>query len=413
MFAYFFVWNLAMAKSNSIFYNTAIKENAWNFSSDLRHLLLENDLLHWIFPELPRQEKDFKDMTKSVIQHNRVRMDFLSLETTQASKHTIGLVNDDLENEKNHQTEGQRESLKSAWMHQKAVHTRVLSKKIGWSLDVGTPYHIQGLPWMIHNNPKYAKFEIPCYIDRDKTKGSSFPERYQVSDFEDIEKDMTRGIFSAQYLLNPLAEADALCPEKWIQHWTSLPDNRWRCMVLDPGGAEVGSSDPTGITICDFDENGNMYIVFADEFNLTPMNFMQKIWELKGLYKPDDIRVEKEKYSITIADLMRHHFPTMRVGFVEHKHRSKESRIWRLKQWFENKKIFLNPVKGAFYNQLIEYPSSRYDDMLDSLSYQIDVMRVPSRTAPRDPNIDPEFEKEIDAMMEGDKEMEKENDRFF
>ena len=408
-FAWFFCMSLARRKSNSITYNTAIKENAWNFQADLKHLLLENEFLQWIFPELPNDEKGYSGMTKNRIDHKRVRLDFTSTDTTQASKHTLSMVNDDLENEKNYQTEGQRADLINSFMYQQSVLTKVHSRGIGSDVFVGTPYHFQGLTWKVRNDKTYSCLEFPCYVDRDKAKGVTFPERFTVEDFEIIRKRQSSNIFSSQYLLKPLSDEDALCPDAWIQYWTRQPDPYWREMIVDPGGADPASKDPTGITIVDTDTNGNMYVILADEFYFQPIEFMDKIKELKDNYAPDSIRIEKEKYWTTIADIFQHKFPELNISYAEHKGRNKDVRIWRLKQWFQSKRIFLdkNMKDGKFYNQLTEYPSVTHDDILDSLAYHLDYRRVPDPyivhklPSGREfkPNIAADFEEEMNLVM--------------
>ena len=405
-FAWFFCMNLARRKSNSILYNTAIKENAWNFQADLKHLLLENQKLRWIFPELPADEKSYSSMTKNRIEHGRVRMDFSSMDSTQASRHYNQICNDDLENEKNYQTEGQRLDLINAFMYQQSVLTKIKSRGIGLDIFVGTPYHIQGLTWKVRNDKTYDRLEIPCFKDHKRENGVSFPERFTVDDFDIIKSRQNTQVFSSQYNLKPLADEDALCPESWIQRWKRLPDPAWRTMVVDPGGAD-GGKDPTGISIVDTDTNGNLYVVMADEFYLTPVGLMEKINQLKKDYDPDDTRIEKEKYSTTIADIMQHRFPMMNVSFVEHKGRNKEQRIWRLRQWFEGKRILIGHNQKTFETQLLEYPSVNHDDILDSLAYHLDIRRVPDPHTihrlpsgkPWNPEISPDFEEEMNAVI--------------
>ncbi len=421
-FAWFLCMNLARRKSNSILYNTAIKENAWNFQADLKHLLLENTLLQWIFPELPKDEKSYAAMTKNRIEHGRVRMDFSSMDSTQASRHYAVIVNDDLENEKNYQTEGQRLDLINAFMYQQSVLTKIKSKGIGLDIFVGTPYHIQGLTWKVRNDKTYSRLEIPCFKNHRRDEGVTFPERFTVDDFDIIKSRQNTQVFSSQYDLRPLSEADALCPESWLQRWNRLPDPAWRSMVVDPGGAD-GEKDPTGISIVDSDTAGNMYVVMADEFYLTPIGLMDKINELKTSYAPDDIRIEKEKYSTTIADIMQHRFPLMNVSFVEHKGRNKEQRIWRLRQWFEGKRIFIGHNQKTFETQLLEYPSVNHDDILDSLAYHIDIRRVPDPYVVHrlpsgkewKPDVSAEFEEEINAVMARVKGVDgaRENDHIY
>lgn len=416
---WFFIRNLVQHRSNSLVYNTATKENTFNMQADVKHALLNNEVIHWAYPEVPAAENAFDDMTKPRIQHRHVRLDFTSLETTLVSRHYPVWINDDLENDENCKTEYMREALKAKWKYQKAILTKIRSRGVGLEIEVGTPYSINGLTWMIRNLPRYSKLEIPCYIDGDKAKGVSFPELYTVEDFEAKLEEMGTTIFSAQYLLKPLSEEDALCPEAWIRRWKALPELRWRSMVIDPALSASSSADATGITIVDTDENGIIYVVFADEFFLTPERLIETIVSLKHQYDPDDIRIEKEKYSITIADTWQHRYPDLNISFVEHKGRAKGSktnrdilntRIWRLKQWFETRRILLPPAgeSQAFEKQLLEYPDSRRDDMLDSLAYHLDIRTVPRRRGKMilpsgrefDPSVEETFDREFDRFMD-------------
>lgn len=419
LICHFLAWNLAKKKSNSLVYNTATKDNAFNMSADVKHSLLHNEVLQWVFPELPREENAFDDMTQKRIQHRQVKLDFASLETTMVSRHYPVWLNDDLENDENAKTEYMREELKKKWKYQKAVLTKIKSRGIGLEYEIGTPYSVNGLTWMIRNLGRYAKLEIPCYINRDPKQGVTFPELYSVEDFEAKREEMGGSIFSAQYLLKPISEEDALCPEHWLRKWNRLPDVRWRSMVIDPGGSSPGRSDATGITICDTDENGVIYIVFADEFFVTPEELLELIRNLKNQYDPDDMRIEKVAYSVTVADIWAHKYPDMNISFVEHKGRRKgwsrgtsanmdDSRIWRLKQWFETRRILVGPNMPAFEKQLLEYPDSTRDDMLDSLAYQLDIRRIPKRKGKIflpsgrefEPTVEETFEKEMDTYYE-------------
>ena len=431
---WFLVRNLVRKSSNALVYNTATKENTFNMQADVRHSLLYNPVIHWAYPEVPDEEKKFDDMTKPRIQHKQVKLDFTSLETTLVSRHYPVWINDDLENDENCRTEYMREALKTKWKYQKAILTKIKSRGVGLEIEVGTPYSVNGLTWMIRNLPRYSKVEIPCYIGGEKRNGVWFPELYAVEDFEAKLEEMGTTLFSAQYLLKPLSEEDALCPEGWIRRWTALPELRWRSMVIDPALSASPGSDATGITIVDTDENGTIFIVFADEFFVTPDKLIDTIVALKNRFDPDDIRIEKVAYSTTIADTWVHRYPDLNISFVEHKGRAKgdkknrdvmNTRIWRLKQWFETRRILLPPLGQypLFEKQLVEYPDSRRDDMLDSLAYHLDIRMIPRRKGKmilpsgREfvPNINESFDKEYDSFLERREAMREERyqDGYF
>jgi len=424
---YLFCWHLQRKMTTSIVYNTATKENAWNLQADIKHTLLENPHLHWIFKSLPKSENAYHVMTKNRIEHGHVRIDFTSLDTTLVSRHYPIWLNDDLENDDNINTEYQRDELRRKWRYQKAVLTKVKKTGLGLEVDTGTPFHFQGLIWHIKHLETYDKLEIPCWVTQGGKKVVTFPELYTVEDFEEKRKEMGKRIFTAQYELIPLSEEDVLCPEKWIKYWTILPERVWRTMVIDPGGADPKRSDPTGITICDTDETGTIHVVYAEELWLTPMKLLETIIKLKEDYNPDDVRIEKERYSITIADQMRHKYASMNIGFVEHKGRSKhrmspEGRIWRLRSWFERKRIVIGRNQHALFEQLTQYPGTKHDDVIDSLAYHLDIVRIPPKHIKHylpsgkefKPNIQQEFEEEMDKYFKFKKEGERSiNDSIY
>jgi len=402
-----FCQNLIRKQSISTIYNTFTKDNAYNFSDEFKQTLLENDYLHWLVPELPTSEKAFGDygkMTKGRIEYKGVRQDFASVETSLVTRHYPNWINDDLENDQNTLTDTGRKNLHRSWQYQKAILTKLQKKGLGLEVDVGTPYHFDGLIWKIRNNKTYKRLVIPY---RNKNGKLTFPELYTERDFADKKADMSAAIWSSQFELKPISEEDALCREDWIKYWNRLPEYRWRSMVVDPGGAEPRDNDPTGITIVDTDVNGDMCVVFAEEMWLTPSTLIDTIVRLREEYDVDDTRVEKEKYTTTIADLYQHRFPLMHISYVEHKGRNKELRIWRLKQWFESRRISIGKNQDKFYLQLVQYPNCKYDDILDSLSYHLDIRRIPQ--APEEhrlpsgaifnPMIEPSFDEEYEKFM--------------
>ncbi len=424
-FTWNFSWHSEAQKADSIIYNTWTKENAFLFQGNVKHNLLENEMLQWIFQSLPKQEKDYKVMTKNRIQIRQTYMDFASVETSLVSRHYPKWVNDDMENDRNIRYETGREDLKDKWRYQQAILTKIRKKGIGMQWDIGTPFHYQGLIWMIKKNPLYKKLLIPCWNEVNGKKVVTFPELYSVEDFEEKRENMSSSIFAAQYELKPIAEEDALVRNIWLRQWKQLPSRVWRTLVIDPGGAEPGKSDPTGVTVCDTDEFGNLYVVHAANYWISPNELIDLISTLRNDYHPDDMRIEKERFSITIADMFKHRFPLMNISFVEHGGRKKEGRIWKMRQWYEKRKVFHAPNgMEDLEDQLLQYQgegSIKYDDLIDSLSYHFDIRRIPSAyVAPRlpsgkvwIPSVEESFEKEINQLMEDNDEEARLNDAIY
>jgi hypothetical protein len=401
LFDYEFVWSLADGIPNAIVYNTATKENAGNFSESVRYDLTNNDFLKWIFPEIPQRESDFKTITKLKIQSGHTRLEFASIDTTQVGRHAPSMVNDDLENDENAFSDTLREELKRKWRYQKAILTKIKKKGLGLEIDIGTPYHFQGLVWHLMNLKTYDKMIIPCWYDKDGVKKVTMPEVYTVEDFLEKREEMGAAIFSSQFLLHPLPEEDALCHPGWLKYYSILPENSYRTMVIDPGGSDPKTKDATGISIVDTDEKGDMYVVYYRKLWLSPVELMDTVASLHKQYRPDGVWFEKEKYSVTIADVFRHRFPLLGFSFVEHKLRQKPARIWRLRQLLQTGRILIPADNKELETDLLQYPHLDFDDGLDSLAYHLDVRRIPPKVQkPRfEPRIEPSFERELDRYL--------------
>lgn len=416
-FDWTFCWALAENRADGIIYNTATKPNAQIFQSRVKHDLLDNPLLKWIFPELPKLEKQYDKMTMDRIQYREVVMDFASTESILVSRHFPKWCNDDLENDKNTETETAREKLKRDWQYQKAITTKIPGKALALEIETGTPYHFDGLIWDIKSNPRYNALEIPCWTEEKDEKGQvtrklTFPEYHSFEYFENKRAQMKPGIFAAQYLLQPIDEEDALCKSAWMKHWVEkdLPTNRYRTMVIDAGGSDPTVSDATAVTVVDHDALGNMYIIFAKEYFLTPGELMDWIPIWKKDFTPDETRIEKERASTTIADLFKHRFVQMGIFYVEHRNRSKTSRIWKMRQYFESKQFLFGPNMEELEMQALRWHGEgtlKRDDLLDSLAYHIDIKKPPTIALPHrlpsgrifEPKTNSQFDEEIERVM--------------
>jgi hypothetical protein len=223
-FDWTFCWALAENRADGIIYNTATKDNAEIIQAGIKHDLLDNPLLQYVFPELPTKEGEYDKMTQKRIEYREVIMDFASTESILVSRHFPKWVNDDLENDKNVLSDLSRKKLKRDWQYQKAITTKIPGQPLALEIETGTPYHFDGLIWDIKSNPRYNALEIPCWTEMTdekgkKTKTLTFPEYHSFEYFENKRAQMTPGIFAAQYLLQPIDEEDALCRSEWMKDW--------------------------------------------------------------------------------------------------------------------------------------------------------------------------------------------------
>jgi len=261
--------------------------------------------------------------------------------------------------------------------------------------------------------PSYNKFVMPYAlplgensrgtVDPFKMNGLiTLPEVFVWEDFQEKLIEQGKSIFNTQYNLKTLEDADVICKQEDLRYFVTPPVNYVRHMVVDPAVSESGVNNATGITIVDWDELGTMYVLYAEEFWISPVELIKKIEELRKLYDPDEIFIEKDKAAITIADTLEYLAPKLNLSFVEPKNIPKDRRINRLTQWFDSKRVLLKQGMKDFENQLIEYPDVDNKDMLDSLAYQLIKMELPNKKGIREleVNVEPTFEDEMNKATE-------------
>jgi len=415
---YMLTWALIHGEPLSICYNTATTENAENFMADVRTTIQECKLYHRIFPDgLPSQPKEYGRFTQTRIEYrtekSNIKFHVASLDVKQVSRHYIIIINDDLVNDANAFSDKERKSIMRKWRFQKSIITRHAKDKIGLEIDVGTPYHskdlISHIIRMKSGGPDaYDRFVIPYafplngVLNLDEKIGIlTFPERFQWKDYQLLRLEQGASIFGTQYELKCPEESDELCKEEWVLFWTELPENYIRYMVIDPAGTQNQDENcPTGIIICDINESGTIFLVHAREYWLTPRQLIDQMTDLKKEFDPDEIYVEKEKYSITIADTMEHLAPLLNFAFVTHDNKKKPERIMRLKQWFETGRIlFQKDTMNRLIDHAVTYPECDYLDMLDALAYVLKVMIPPKRGLKRN-RVRDEAQDKFEAELE-------------
>ena len=412
-----FGWCNLKKEPMTINYNTATKPNAAVFMENFRFTLMNCELFQAIF-DLPSDKSKYQAFTQERVSINHVQLTVSSFEEQQASRHSRIIINDDLVNELNHMTETMREQTKTKWRFQKSVSSQIKETDVSFEIDCGTPYHKLDLMWeLMTTNRTYDKFIRSCVKGwphvsiqdvLERRKPLADPKLMTYEKLLEKYDEQKKVIFATQYLLITLSEDEALAEEKHIKYWTRLPQPAWRTMVFDAGGTNPKIHDATGCTVVDFGELDGvmcMHLVYSETKFLQPVELMRYIDRMMETFKPDDARIEKEKYAATIADFFEHEFPKRNISFVKHEGRKKEDRIWKLRQWIHKGRLLFNPdpAQRTIVDRVLSFPQVELDDDLDSLAYHLDVIRPPRLTEKplRDIPETPEFDKEYEAYLTG------------
>lgn len=275
-------------------------------------------------------------------------------------------------------------------MMEKAMHmwrqSQNLGKEGGKQRHAGTIYHFND-PHAIMRRDNLLKTRVyPATID-----GTPTGKPVLVSPEYMAEKYQLLGpyVFSAQWLLNPVADEAQGFKKEWVKYWT--PDN-WeslnRYILCDPANEKKKHSDYTVFWVVGLGADRNYYVIdcVRDRLNLTER--ADALFALHQKYRP--LGVGYEKYGIQ-ADIEhfedRQRRENYRFGITPlGGNVRKEDRIRAMipafqqgRMWFPECVMYrgkdgrnLDLIRTFIEQEMIAFPVSVHDDMLDSLARVFD-----------------------------------------
>jgi len=405
-----------------IIISNATLPNAKEFLEKIKYNVRFNDFLRGLFiHHLPNDpENDAERWTQNEIQFSGNRIETGSVEGNLVSRHYKILINDDLVNRENSQTAEQIEKVIDWWKLSRSLLTADgLEIIIGtrWSYDDLYGYIIEKFfkptkaekaavftdPYIEWHKGKYHLFQMSCWDDPVNRLGSTFPTLFPEQKLKEIE-DEQADRFGGQYCNDPLAMSITPFKLTWLQKRfrdEQVPPIVNTIMTLDLSAKDKKTSDQSAMVVVDAAVDKKVYVRFAEAKKITDRALAEWIVQKAIIYQPGSIGIESEKYS-TMIDLLEFVIPEMiRMGkippeFIEyartvpyltqelrHRGRPKDVRIRNLPGWLEGGKI-LFPIDSAdqLIDQLMRYPSSRYDDLADAFAYVLDLLIFPSEDDP-------------------------------
>lgn len=189
----------------------------------------------------------------------------LGIKTSMTGKHADLVITDDIVNLKDRISKAERDLIKTAYMELQNIKNRG-----GRILNTGTPWHkedaIAGMP---------NKHVYDCYstglIERDVLEG--------------IRRSMTPSLFSANYEMKHIADADALFDNPRFTNNTELIHNGI-CHI----DAAYGGSDSTAFTI--MHDTGGKLIAFGKKFSKHVDECLDEIIQYAEFYRAGTIYCE-------------------------------------------------------------------------------------------------------------------------
>lgn len=258
-------------------------------------------------------------------------------------KHADIVVTDDIVNLKDRISRAERERVKNVYMELQNVKNRG-----GRIFNTGTPWHKEDC--IATKMPN--KITYDCYstglIDREK--------------LEQIRQSMTPSLFSANYELKHIADADALFTNpKFTSDETLIYDG------VSHIDASYGGEDGTAYTICKF--VGGKFYMLGKRWNKHVDDCLSEIYALQDKYRVGSISCERNADKGYLAKELRNNGQYVE-DYSENMNKFIKISTYLRKYW--NDIIWLEETDADYINEILDYTeNAQHDDAPDSASCMI------------------------------------------
>lgn len=233
---------------------------------------------------------------------------------------------------------------------------------------------------------KWVRLTLRAIAEEDepyRAKGEVlWPERYPLSELEDIKRSLGPYEWSALYQQIPVDEASREFKQKWFKPATyedlkSL--NTRQFATIDTALRDKEGSDYTGVSRCWVAENNDWYLN-SRRYRLNSRGIIDLIFTLhdEGC---EQIGVEEGAFTYAVGPFLKEEmekrgvFP--RVVPLKHHGTMKEIRIRGLIPRFSVGKIYLIESPDL-EKEALAFPKGAYDDALDSAAYLNQIAQPPT-----------------------------------
>lgn len=245
---------------------------------------------------------------------------------------------------------------------------------------------------LVNQSPRMHYLNIPLYMGQQ----IMWPAKYCWTDaeaknsdkvsIEEIKRRANDSItFEQEYLNMPMSEERRIFKRSLFKYktWDEIKHKKLTCyVILDPAFTATTESDETGISVVWVDSEGFWYVK-SYGVKLGPKELVEHIFGLYANYKPIHVGIEQVSFLNGLKPYldteMRRRNVFLPIVELKHTGKSKEIRIQGLLAYYESATIF--HIEGECEQleaQLIRFPLSEFDDVMDSLAYAPQMIKKPS-----------------------------------
>lgn len=226
-----------------------------------------------------------------------------------------------------------------------------------------------------------------------------FPQRLNHDFLDGAEKTLGSMLFANQYLNEVFPAKDAKFKKEWFKYYDELPNTELYTFAhIDPAISTEDGADYTGISVVSVDNKHNWYLRHASRSRLTPTQIVDKVFQLQREFQCHGIGVESVAYQKALIYMITERFNeanTLPLKEIKRGPQSnKEMRIMRLIPRMEWGKFYHRREMYDFEKELLQFPKSAHDDIIDAVTSLEEIVFYPANTevtlepGPHDPRYE-------------------------
>lgn len=254
---------------------------------------------------------------------------------------------------------------------------------------------------ILEQDPDWDIVEFPAIAEVNeeyrKEGEALWADYFTLARLEEIKRDVGSMVWAALYQQNPIVSENATFTRDMFRYipFEDVLKKQTLCYItIDSAGSnkEKKKSDWTGITINWIDRD-NVWHLKSYHTKDGGTKLIDLIFQLHNTYRPEYIGLEKTMYTegiqpyLTVEMAKRNCYPSIKE--LHHGGTAKEIRIKSLVPRYERGHIYhIIGMCDDLENELVRFPKSKNDDVMDSAAYQVHIASAPYSSTSEDEDID-------------------------
>lgn len=289
------------------------------------------------------------------------------------------ILGDDLENDEAVENKERREKFER-WFTGALLPCMAKNGRI---IIIGTILHFDSLLNKLIDQTKYIGWHKKLYRAINDW-GALWPEHLNLEELELIKQEyISQGmvfLFYTEYQNDPVSSENQKFKLEKIKYYEEIDiagKSLRTFITIDRSYSLERTADFTAFVVVSVDRENRWYVRQADRVKATEKQLIDKIFDLRAYYNPELFGIEQRAFTYTIKpaleDEMRKRGQFFKCEELKDLGRSKAVRIEGLIPRFESQSILLKKDQTDLIDELIKFPKGVHDDLIDSLSYQLEI----------------------------------------